>query len=391
MKLKIGVIFGGKSVEHEVSIISAIQAINFFDQDKYDIVPIYLTKNNEMYVGENIGSLSHYKNIKDLLNKSTRVIMINNNEKIELYSFPLKKLKTNYYDYIDLAFPIVHGTNVEDGNLQGYLKTLNIPFVGCSVLSSAICMNKYAAKTMLKEAGLPVLESLVINNYDYIDDNKNILKKIKDQYSYPVIIKPIDLGSSVGINIAKTDEEALDALDLAFTFAKEVIIERAITNLKEVNCSVVGDLEECESSVCEEPLNTKENILSYEDKYLSKNSGKGMASLGRKIPADISIETEKNIRKYAEETFKTLNCISIVRIDFMIDLDADNIYVNEVNTIPGSLSFYLWDASGMSYKELLTKLINLALKKEREEKNITYKFDTNILKNFNDSNKNGKL
>ncbi len=391
MKIKIGVIFGGKSVEHEVSIISAIQAIKNIDHNKYEVLPIYMTKNNEMYVGDKISKIENYKNIKDLLTGSTRVTLINNNNKTELYKFPFKKLSNNYYDYIDIAFPIVHGTNVEDGTLQGYLKTLNIPFVGSDVTSSAIGMNKYVTKTILKENKLPVLDSLVINTYQYIDDNQEVLKKIKDKFKYPIIIKPINLGSSVGITIANNDKESLDAVDHAFTFAKEILIEKAITNIKEVNCSVIGDLEECISSVCEEPLRNNENILSYEDKYLSNNKSKGMASLGRLIPANISKTTEKTIKEYAEQTFKLLNCNGVVRIDFIIDLDLDEIYINEINAIPGSLSFYLWEATDLKYQDLLTKIIELSLKRQREEKNISYIFDTNILENFKSSNKTGKI
>ncbi len=391
MKIKIGVIFGGKSVEHEVSIISAIQAIKNIDHNKYEVLPIYMTKNNEMYVGDKISKIENYKNTKELLTGSTRVTLINNNNKTELYKFPFKKLSNNYYDYIDIAFPIVHGTNVEDGTLQGYLKTLNIPFVGSDVTSSAIGMNKYVTKTILKENKLPVLDSLVINTYQYIDDNQEVLKKIKEKFKYPIIIKPINLGSSVGITIANNDKESLDAVDHAFTFAKEILIEKAITNIKEVNCSVIGDLEECISSVCEEPLRNNENILSYEDKYLSNNKSKGMASLGRLIPANISKTTEKTIKEYAEQTFKLLNCNGVVRIDFIIDLDLEKIYINEINAIPGSLSFYLWEATDLKYQDLLTKIIELSLKRQREEKNISYIFDTNILENFKSSNKTGKM
>ncbi|MDD2505532.1 MAG: D-alanine--D-alanine ligase [Bacilli bacterium] len=393
MKIKVGVIFGGKSVEHEVSIISAIQAINNIDKEKYDVLPIYMTKENDLYAGLNLGKIENYKNIKKLLSNSNKIIIVNDNNKIKLFKYPFKKLSNNYYDYVDIILPVVHGTNVEDGALQGYLKTLNIPFAGCDVESSAICMNKYATKTILKDSGIPVLDSLVINTYDYIDDPKKVLKEIKDKYKYPIIIKPINLGSSVGINISKNDKETLKALDDGFSFAKEVLIERAITNLKEINCSVLGDKEEVTSSVCEEPIRLKEDILSYEDKYLSgsKNNSKGMASLGRKIPADIDKEKEKIIRNYAEKTFKVLGCSGVVRIDFLMDQDTNEIYVNEINTIPGSLSFYLWEASNLKYKDLLTKIIDLALKKERENKKLSYKFDTNILENFNSSNKTGKI
>ena len=386
MKIKIGVLFGGKSVEHEVSIISAIQAIRYINKDKYDVVPIYVTKNNEMYVGEDIGNIEKYKNIKELLKNSQRVVLLSNNDKLEIYKFPFKKLANNYYDYIDVAFPIVHGTNVEDGTLQGYLKTLNVPFVGCDVTSSAIGMDKYVMKTVLKDNNIPVLNCMRFDFNEYNTDAKKVVSDVEKNIEYPVIVKPINLGSSVGIKIAHNKEELFEALDYAFSFAKNILVEKAIMNLKEINCSVLGDYEEAFASECEEPIGSDE-ILSYEDKYISggskKTGSKGMTSLDRKLPAEISDELKAKIQELAIKTFKALGCNGVSRIDFMIDKDTDEVYVNEINTIPGSLSFYLWKATGMNYEELLDKLITLALKREREEKDISYSFDTNILEGVN--------
>ena len=393
MKIKVGVIFGGKSVEHEVSIISAIQAINNFDKDKYDVIPIYMTKNNEMYVGELIGKISSYNDISKLTKNSQRVIMLNDLDKVILEKYPMKKFGKNQYAQIDVVFPIVHGTNVEDGTLQGYLKILNIPFVGCDVTSSAVGMDKYVMKTILKDNDVPVLDCTVINKHEYIEDNKAIANKIKKEISFPVIVKPINLGSSVGIKIARNDDELFVALDHAFNFASQILVEKAITNLREINCSVMGDITSCTPSQCEEPLN-KGEILSYEDKYISnkKNTpSKGMSSLERQLPANIDEKVKNTIQEYAIKTFKLLNCNGVVRIDFMIDIDSNKIYVNEINTIPGSLSFYLWEASGLKYKELLTKLVELAFKRKREESSISYKFDTNILENFDGGTKGGKI
>lgn len=386
MKIKIGVLFGGKSVEHEVSIISAIQAIRYINKDKYDVVPIYVTKSNEMYVGEDIGNIEKYKNIKELLKNSQRVVLLSNNDKLEIYKFPFKKLANNYYDYIDVAFPIVHGTNVEDGTLQGYLKTLNVPFVGCDVTSSAIGMDKYVMKTVLKDNNIPVLNCMKFDFNEYNTDAKKVVSDVEKNIEYPVIVKPINLGSSVGIKIAHNKEELFEALDYAFSFAKNILVEKAIMNLKEINCSVLGDYEEAFASECEEPIGSDE-ILSYEDKYISggskKTGSKGMTSLDRKLPAEISDELKAKIQELAIKTFKALGCNGVSRIDFMIDKDTDEVYVNEINTIPGSLSFYLWKATGMNYEELLDKLITLALKREREEKDISYSFDTNILEGVN--------
>jgi len=393
MKIKVGVIFGGKSVEHEVSIISGIQAINNMDKEKYDIVPIYLTKENNMYVGELVKEVKNFKNIKNLIENSQRVIMVNNEGRVDLIKYPMKKFGNNLYDSIDVVLPVVHGTNVEDGALQGFLKTLDIPFAGCDVLSSAIGMDKYVMKTVLKDNNIPVLDCLRINDFEYINDNDEVVNRILNKIALPVIVKPINLGSSVGIKVAKTKDELVEAIEYAFNFAKQILVERVISNLKEINCSVLGNIKECKASECEEPLGAGV-ILSYEDKYISNKSksgaSKGMTSLGRKLPADITEDTKKKIQDYAEATFKALNCNGVVRIDFMIDMDTDEVYVNEINTIPGSLAFYLWEASGLKYKEMLSKLIELSLTRKREEGNLSFSYDTKILDGYNGGSKGSK-
>ncbi len=384
MKLKVAVLFGGKSTEHEISIISAIQAIGYINADKYEVIPVYITKNNDFYVGESIGNIEEYTHIPQLLNKSTRVIWVKEGEKVSLMRYPMKKFGNNVITQVDLAFPIVHGTNVEDGTLQGYLATLGLPVVGCDVLSSAVGMNKYVMKTVLKDNGIPVLDCKCYTWKDY-EDVDALVSKIESAFTYPVIIKPLNLGSSIGIKVAKDRDELLEALDLGFEFSKKILVERAISNLKEINCSVLGDYESAEASECEEPVNSDE-ILSFEDKYISGSKGgaktggsKGMASLKRKIPADISSEMRDKIRKMAVDAFIALGCSGVSRIDFMIDMDTNEVYLNEINTIPGSLAFYLWEPLGMKYEHLLDNMIQLALKADRENHKVVYSFETNVL------------
>ena len=381
MKIKVAVIFGGKSTEHEISIISAVQAMNNMDTEKYDIIPLYLTKNNEFYFGEALRNINEYRNIKSLLEKCQRVILVNDGTKHKIIKYPFKLFGKKILGEFDVAFPIVHGTNVEDGTLQGFLKTLNVPFVGCGVFASGLGMDKFAMKIMLKEAGFPVLDCLRFNAHDY-QEPAQVIEKIEKKFSYPVIVKPVNLGSSIGISRADDKEALAKSLDTAFSFADMVLVERAITNLKEINCAVLGDSDEASASECEEPL-TSHEILSYQDKYMgdgAKSSGsKGMQSLKRKIPADIPLEQKKYIQEMAVKAFQYLDCNGVARIDFMIDEDEGKVYFNEINTIPGSLSFYLWEPVGIKYKELLTHLINLALKRERKESEIVYSFDTNVL------------
>ena len=393
MKTRVAMMFGGKSVEHEVSVISGIQAILSMDTDKYEVIPVYLTKKNEMYIGEKIGQIESYKNINELLKNSQHVIMLNENDKVSLVPYPPKKFGKNTPIEIDLVFPVVHGTNVEDGALQGYFKTIGIPFVGCDVTASAIGMDKFIMKTVLKEYNVPVLDAALYTLSDYADMD-GLMNKIEEKYGYPVIVKPVNLGSSVGISVAKTRVELANSIDDGFRYSTKILVEHAISNLREINCSVLGDENEAIASECEEPLHTKD-ILSYEDKYVSnaKSGGaKGMASVSRKIPADLSPEKREEVRELAVRSFKALGCNGVSRIDFMIDEDTGKLYFNEINTIPGSLSFYLWEPVGVPYKELLDRMIQLAFQRKRTEESLTFTFDTNILNTASfGGSKGGKL
>ncbi len=403
MKAKIAVFFGGKSVEHEVSIITALHAVENIDRKKYEVIPIYVTKDNKMYAGEKIGDITNYNNIPKLLAESTQIIPANLGDKVALLRVEKKMFKDDVFDYIDIAFPIVHGTNVEDGTIEGFVKMLNIPFVGCDVISSALGMDKYACKEILRANNIPVIDGKLYTIKQFKDDEESLEKDIEESLNFPVIVKPVNLGSSVGISIAKDQKELKQSLEEAFTYASKILVEKAIMNLKEVNCSVIGDHEEAKASVCESPIKM-DKILSYRDKYLG-NGTKGTkgvkgAKAGSKgnfggtmgsdnsnpsleLPAKISEEQRKTIQKLAVETFKALGCNGVIRIDFIIDQDNDKIYVNEVNTIPGSLSFHLWRESGLDYTEELNEVIALGLKRAREEQKLTFSFETNILANFN--------
>lgn len=382
MKINVAVLFGGKSVENEVSVISALQAMQNMNKDKYQLYPVYITKKNELYHGEDLDKIEEYKNIPRLLEKSTKINIVTDGDKTYLLPQQQKLFsKQKPIAVIDVAFPIVHGTNVEDGALQGFIKTLNLPFVGCDVLASAICMDKYAMKVMLRDAGFPVLDGLRFTVTDY-KNSDIIIEKTEKKFGYPVVVKPVNLGSSVGISKADNKAEFEDALELAFTFADKILVEPAVVNLKEINCSVVGDYMEAEASELEEPVSA-DKILSYKDKYLDggKKTGgsKGMTSLKRKIPADIPAETATEIKKIAVEAFKYLDCNGVVRIDYLMNSKTGEFWINEFNTIPGSLAFYLWEPLGIKYSELLDRLISLALKRQRNREEITYSFDTNIL------------
>ncbi len=376
MKINLGVVFGGKSVEHEVSVISAVQAMYSLSSEKYNVIPLYMTKKNEFYTGEALKDIDAFKNIPSLLSKCKRVVFANNNEETFIEYYPSKKFGSNVAAKIDVVLPIVHGTNVEDGCLQGFFETLGVPYAGCDVISSAIGMDKYVMKVMLKEAGVSVLPGICFNVKDYNKDTDGILSAIELEIGYPVIIKPVNLGSSIGIKVAKDRIALEEALDNASKYSERILVERAIINLREINCSVLGDYVTARASVCEEPI-TEGEILSFGDKYQS--GGKGMSSAERRLPADLTDEEREKIEAMAVKTFKALNCSGVSRIDCMIDKDTGEVFVNEINTIPGSLSFYLWEPSGVPYPKLLEELTDLALKRNRERKRLSFSNDTNLL------------
>lgn len=376
MKIKVAVLFGGKSTEHEISIISAIQAINYLDKTKYDVIPVYVTKDNIMYTGEEIGKIENYTNLPELLKKSQRVIFVKDEGKVKILKYPFKAFSKGLVDTVDIFFPIVHGTNTEDGTLQGYLKMFDLPYVGCDVLSSAVGMDKYVMKTVLKDNGIPVLDCKVFNSKEYDSDFEAVVSAVEQSFPYPVIVKPIDLGSSIGISKAKDRDSLIESFENAFQFAHKVLVEPAVQNLKEINCAVLGDYTDARASECEQPVN-EDDILSFGDKYLG--GSKGMTGLSRIIPADITDEQRDYIRTLAVKAFKVLGCNGVSRIDFMMNRETGEIWLNEINTIPGSLSFYLWEPIGTPYAKLLDEMITLALKRYREENALTFTFESNVL------------
>jgi len=383
MKTKMGVFFGGASVEHEVAIISAVQAMNYIDREKYDVTPVYITKSGEMFTSDALFQMESFKDIPALLKNSTRVTMLAKDNKCIIKNSEGGLFTKKFEVAIDIAFPIVHGTNCEDGSLQGFFETLRVPYIGCDVLSSAVGMDKAFFKNVIMAAGIPTLPCITFRSREWFEDDEKIIAEIEAKIGYPLIVKPANLGSSVGISKVKTSEELRDAIELASSFAEKILVEKAIEKLREINCSCLGDADDCEASVCEEPFMNDE-ILSYEDKYMSGGSksggSKGMASVSRKCPAEISDEKSLEIREITKAVFKALGCSGVSRIDFLMDTaDENKVYVNEINTIPGSLSFYLWEASGLKYKDMIDRLVEVAYKRARTRNSTMFTIDTNLL------------
>ena len=403
--IKVGVFFGGKSVEHEVSVITMHQAIDSLNPEKYEVVPIYIAKDGIMYTGDDLLDLYSFRDMDVLLKRCYRVAVVKTEKEVQVVRCPATLFGKNVINTIDVAFPIVHGTNCEDGTLAGFLNLLDLPYVGPDIMGSSVGMDKIMQKKVLRGSGLPVVDFVDFYAIDYIKNEEKILKDIEEKLEYPVIVKPGNLGSSVGIKKADNKAELEEAIDFAMEFADRVIIEQAVTDLKEINCAVIGNLSDSETSICEEPIFSDE-ILSYADKYIGDGKTKGgtigggkagavktagMKSGGKtsgssdgnfankKIPADISKEKSEEIQELTKAAFKTLGCSGFSRVDFLMDNKTGKVYINEINTIPGALSFYLWEASGKSFEEKLDQAIDIALKRYRERQSLTFSYDQNIL------------
>ena len=375
MKTTIAVIFGGRSVEHEVSIVSALQAISNIDKEKYDVIPLYISKSGNFYTGDVLFNVENFRDIPSVIKKSQQVAPYGDNGMLKL--IPISKFSKKILS-ADVIFPIVHGTNCEDGTLQGLIELYNIPYVGCNVMSSAAGMDKYVSKLILKSSGIPVVDAKQYYNFEWNNNKDAVCDELESFAAYPIIVKPVNLGSSVGIRKVHNRDELFDAIEFAFNFSDRVIVERAVQNLREINCSVYGSASQNQASVCEEPISADE-ILSYADKYTSSSSSKGMSGSKRRIPAELPEETSEYIRSLAKKTFTALDCSGVARIDFLMDSVSGEIFVNEINAIPGSLAFYLWEPLGISYPHLLDELIKGAFKRAQDRRSLTYSYNDNIL------------
>lgn len=392
MKIRVGVIFGGESVEHEVSIISAVQAMNKIDSNKYEIIPIYIGKDREWYTGEMLRDIETFQDLELLKRYAKNVVLYYKNGEFVLQN---KKGFKKIVNTIDIAFPIVHGTNVEDGTLQGYLQSIGIPYVGSDVYASVVGQDKVYMKQIFESEQLPIKKYIWFYDQDYKMDSEEIVKKAK-KLKYPLIVKPSTLGSSVGITKAKNEEELIKAIDEAIQYDHKIVVEEMVEALTEVNISVLGNYQNQELSEIEEVIPTKD-ILTYEDKYIGdgkikgkgklciknpQKGSKGMLSANRKIPATINQDLKEEVKDVAIKAFKALGSAGVCRIDFLVDNKENKVYINEINSIPGSLAFYLWEPIGKDYTDLLEEMINIGVKDYRRRVSKTHSFETNILKGF---------
>ncbi len=383
-KLNVAVIFGSRSVEHEVSIVTAMQVFEEIDKQKYNVIPIYIDKKGQWWTGKNLEKLDSFKNLE-----------LANTKGLNPYYLPpttqtrgLLPLVPSFFKQpipIDVVFPTIHGTFGEDGTLQGVLEMASMPYVGCGVTASALGMDKVVQKAIFEKEGLPVVKYLWFYREEWESDSEVILQNIEKKLSYPVFVKPCSLGSSIGINKAADKRSLTWAIEVAKEFDRKILIEEAVGNPMDVNCSVIG-YKKLEVSVCEQPIKEKD-ALSYEDKYLKGGKTKGMAGLSRLIPAPISKSATGKIQEMSKIAFRAMGASGISRIDFLIDSKSEEIFINEINTLPGSLAFYLWEKSGLTFPQLIDKLIELAFERFEDTNKNIYSYDSKLLQSIEKNTK----
>lgn len=383
--LRVGVIFGGESVEHEVSIITAVQAMSYLDSKKYQVIPIYIGKNKKWYTGDCLKDMETYKELSDIPNMTKEVTLTTKGDEYVLQK--KKGLFKGICNTIDIALPIVHGKGVEDGSLAGYLETIGIPFVGPNTLSASLGQDKIVQKDVLKCNGVNITDYVWFFDNEFKLDEEEIIKKI-EKFKYPVIVKPARLGSSVGIEVAHDKKQLIDAINEAIKYDDKIIVEKVIPNLLEVDCAVVGNPTDMETSLIGEMF-TSNDFLTFEDKYISGGGKKGSKSGGKtgnfgfQIPAKLDKEIEKKIYDQAKKAFRALNLSGVTRFDFLVDKKTKEVYVNEPNTIPGSLAFFFFTPKGKSYTKLLDEMITIAIKDYKSKMKKVTSFDSNVLSTYN--------
>ncbi|MDE5594489.1 MAG: D-alanine--D-alanine ligase [Muribaculaceae bacterium] len=353
MKTKIAVFFGGRSTEHEISVISANQAMHAINKDKYEVIPVYITKQGKWYTGDALMDVANYRDTKSLLAKCREVYMRPVYGDYKLYTVKKPLFGSDVLTELDVVIPVLHGSNGEDGTFEGILDSIGIPYAGCGVLASANGMDKITMKMILQASGIPVVDYVWFTDKQWAKQKDSLIAEIEEKIGYPAIVKPANLGSSVGIGRATDRQQLIERVEDARHYSTRIIVEHMVEHLQEINCSVLGDCDDYITSVLEEPIKSGE-ILSYEDKYMGGSKGaKGMQASQKRIPADLPDAETARIRFLAGETFRVLSCHGVSRVDMIIDRDNRNIYVNEINTIPGSLSFYLWEATDIPFDVLM--------------------------------------
>ena len=392
-KIQLGVMFGSRSCEHEVSIISAVQLMRAADRQIYDVIPIYISKKGEWFTGDALLEISAYTPFDESRKGVVRV-----NLDITAGSGALTRLEHGkgllgkdrevIVARLDCVIPVFHGMHGEDGTIQGLLELCNIPYASSGVGASAMGMDKVYMKQFFRGAGYPVLPSCWFLRRVWDEDPRAVMDQIEKELSYPVFVKPASLGSSIGVSKAKDRAALEEALKLAFEFDRKVLVEKGLDDPLELNCSVLGYDGKAQASEIEMPVSGGE-LLTFMDKYMAGSSTKCMASLKRVLPAPIEPELRDKIRALSLDIFNDMDCKGVVRIDYMYDAASDGLYITEINTIPGSLAFYLWEAGGMPYSRLIDEMVRCAMEAQKDKDDSNYAYSSDILSNISLGGKAG--
>jgi D-alanine-D-alanine ligase len=396
-KKRIAVIFGGKSPEHEVSVITGLQVIENIDREKFDVLPIYVAKDGRWFSGPELLKIETYRNLGLIPDKTTQEAIVPNDAQkglMPLVKTSLNPFKKNESQPIDVILPTFHGGIGESGSFQGMFDIMNIPYVGPSVLGGVLSMDKVVMKQLFLQNELPITKYLWFNRSAFEKDRSSVLKSVEKELRYPLFIKPSNGGSSIGTTKAHNKKELENAIEVANLFDRRFIVEESFENSREINISVIGNAgSELMTSVCEEVFSSGE-VLTYEDKYVGggkqTGSSKGMASTKRKIPADLPKAVEEKIQSLAKQAFFVLESGGVARVDFLVNKKTQNVVILEINNPPGSMAYYLWEASGLSFKDMLTKLIDLAVERYEDTQKNTMTFSSNILQDLHLGGTKGK-
>lgn len=376
-KTTVAVLFGGRSVEHDVSVVTGHQIMRAFDSDRYEVVPVYITREGYWYTGEPLRELKNF-NDEIISYKGVYEAILSPSVKHHgLILNPLSgRLQKSEVKRLDVVFPAIHGSHGEDGTLQGLIEMADIPYVGCAVLGSALTNDKVMTKTVLQQHGISVVDGMLCHRADWLNDREAVIEQIESSLTYPLFVKPATLGSSIGVGRVENRELLGPSLDVAMNFDRRVLVEQAVTGGVEINCAVMGYGADMVTSVLEQPVSW-EQFLTYEEKYM--RGGEGMKSAERVIPAPVSDELTARIREYTETAFRAVDGRGIARIDYLVQPDKGEVYLNEINTMPGSLAFYLWQESGMSPSEVVEHLVKVAQDAYADKRRNTYDYQTSLI------------
>lgn len=405
MSLKVAVIYGSRTCEHDVSIVSALQAMDNLDKNEYEIVPVYIARDGQWYTGRLLRNITFYSAFKPELVTHVAPVMSEDGKltlmpvtSIAPHGFKgmVKVLMSNMnlgedtVEKCDVVLPVMHGMNGEDGTLQGLLELFNVPYTSTGVLGSALGMDKIAMKQFFRGCGLPVIDGMWFARSEWNKNHEEVLNRIESSCPYPVYVKPANLGSSIGISRATDRQSLIKAIETAVEYDRRILVERGIEKPVEINCSALRIKGEVRASLCEMPASWEE-FLTFDDKYLrgsKSGKGQGMESLARKVPAPISDELTQRIQQMTTQVYNAMDCKGVVRIDYM--LDGDELYINEINIIPGSLAFYLWEPLGISFKEMLDCMIEDAFTAYAEKNRSVFSYDSSILRSVQGGLKGAK-